>query len=145
MHDSELLSHVAWNCKYHLVFVCKYRKKRLYGQIRRRIGQILHLLAKQKQCQILEGHAMPEHIHIAICIPPKYSVSHIVGFLKGKSAIHLHKEFSKNYKSVYGRVFWSRGYFVSTIGLDEEAIKKYIREQEEKDKREDGNQLDMGW
>lgn len=145
MHENDSLSHVVWECKYHLVFTPKYRKKILYGQVRKRVGKIFRQLAKQKEVSILEGHVMPDHIHIALSIPPKYSVSHVAGFLKGKSAIQLHREFAKNYRCTYGKSFWSRGYYVSTIGLDEERVRKYIREQEEKDKREDGDQLDFGW
>jgi putative transposase len=144
MHDYESLSHVKWECKYHVIITPKYRKKILYGQVRKRAGAILRLLAKQKTVEVLEGHAMPDHIHMMLSIPPKYSVAMIIGFLKGKSALWLHREFGK-IRGTYGKNFWSRGYFVSTIGLDEERVKEYIRRQDQQDKRTDGNQLDLGW
>lgn len=145
MYDFQSLAHVKWECKYHIVFTPKYRKKVLYGKIRKRVGQIIRTLAQQKGVDIIEGHICTDHIHIAASIPPKYSVAMIVGFLKGKSAIQLHREFAQCYKSAYGKSFWSRGYFVSTIGRDEEKIKRYIRDQDKKDKDSDGNQLDLGW
>ena len=144
MHNFQSLSHVKWECKYHVIITPKYRKKVLYGQVRKRVGEIIRLLAKQKQVEVIKGHAMPDHIHMALSIPPKYSVAIIIGFLKGKSALWLHREFGK-IRGTCAKNFWSRGYFVSTIGLDEEMIKKYIQNQDKKDKDADGNQLDLGW
>lgn len=136
---------MKWDCKYHLVFTPKYRKKILYGQVRKRAGEILRTLSQQKQVDILEGYACSDHIHMVLTIPPKYSIAMIVGFLKGKSAIQIHREFSKYYKRYHGKSFWSRGYFVSTVGLDEEMIKQYVREQEAHDRRADGDQIEMKW
>jgi len=134
MRDYESLSHVKWECKYHVVWIPKYRRKSLYGQIRRRFGQILRELCRQKGIELLEGHAMSDHVHICVSIPPKYSISYVAGFLKGKSAIRLNKEFSSKMRG--SKSFWARGYFVSTIGLDEHVVRQYINQQEEQDKRQ---------
>jgi len=139
------LAHVRYDCKYHIIIVPKYRKKVLYGQVRKRVGEILRTLSSQKQVQILEGFVCKDHVHMVLTIPPKYSIAMIIGFLKGKSAIRLHQEFAKNYKNYHGKSFWSRGYFVSTVGIDEEQIKDYVRKQEQNDKLADGTQLDMKW
>ena len=138
-------SHVVWDCNYHIVIVPKYRKKTLYGTTRQRAGQIIRQLAKQKGIEIIEGTACPDHIHLLISIPPKYSVANTVGFLKGKSAIRLHLEFSKRKSHLTQKSFWSRGYWVSTVGLNKETIQKYIKEQWKKDKYIDGEQLDLYW
>ena len=138
-------SHVKWECKYHVIITPKYRKKILYGQINKRAGEILRSLAMQKQVEIIEGHICPEHIHMVLSIPPKYSLAMIVGFLKGKCAIRLHQEFGRHYKNYHGKSFWSRGYFVSTVGLDEAKIRNYVKNQEKRDKQQDGNQLDIKW
>jgi putative transposase len=132
MHDWESLSHVRWDCKYHVVIVPKYRKRALYGKIKRDAGAILRDLARQKGIEIIEGHLMPDHVHMCLKIPPKYSVAFALGFMKGKSAVRIHRR--AGHKKVTGMHFWSRGYCVSTVGLDEEAIKKYIREQEKQEK-----------
>ena len=134
MRNYQSLSHVRWECKYHIVWVPKYRRKKLYGNVRRAFGLIIRELCKQKGVEILEGHAMSDHVHICISIPPKYSISHVVGFLKGKSAIRLHREFYSQMKD--GKSFWARGYFVSTVGLDEKTIRNYIKKQEHSDKRQ---------
>ena len=134
MRDYENLSHVKWECKYHIVWIPKYRRKRLYGQVRRRLVQVLKELSRQKGITILEGHAMADHIHLCVSIPPKYSVSYIVGFLKGKSAIVLNREFSSKMRG--SKSFWARGYFVSSVGLDEHTVRQYITHQEERDKRQ---------
>ncbi|NOQ66426.1 MAG: IS200/IS605 family transposase [Desulfobacterales bacterium] len=134
MKDYQSQSHVKWECKYHIVWCPKYRRKKLYGRLRRRFGEIIQDLCRQKGVEVIEGHAQPDHVHICLSMPPKYSVSSIVGFLKGKSAIRLHKEFSKA-KST-GKHFWIRGYFVSTVGLDEKAVREYIKHQELTDKRQ---------
>lgn len=132
MRDTQSLSHVRWECKYHIVWVPKYRRKKLYGRVRRRFGQIMHDLCRQKSIELLEGHAMPDHVHLCLSIPPKYSVSYVVGFLKGKSAIRLHREFWRR----GGKNFWIRGYFASTVGLDEKKVREYIKDQLVADKKQ---------
>ena len=124
------LAHSKWDCKYHIIFIPKMRKKKLYGDIRQRLGQIFHALAAQKDCQIIRGHMLPDHVHMLIAIPPKHQVSSVVGFLKGKSAIAVAREFGGKQRNFTGEHFWARGYAVSTVGLEEEVIKKYIAEQE---------------
>jgi putative transposase len=138
MHDWKSQSHVKWDCKYHIVFIPKYRQKVLYGKLRKQIGKILRELCRQKGVEMQEGKAMSDHIHICLSIPPKYSVAHVVGFLKGKSAIRIHREILGE-KRMTGLHFWAKGYCVSTIGYDEEAVKRYIREQEE----HDSNQMSL--
>jgi len=135
MHDWESLSHVRWDCKYHVVFVPKYRQKKLYGKFRRKVADIFRHLCRQRGVELLEGHLMPDHVHMCLKIPPKYSVAHAIGFLKGKSAVRIHREILDN-KRATGLHFWARGYCVSTVGLDEETIKKYIREQEDNGKKQ---------
>ena len=130
MHDWQSLSHVRWECKYHVVIMPKYRQKVVYGRMRRRIGGILRDLCRQRGVELLEGRAMPDHIHLCLSIPPKYSVSHTLGFLKGKSAVRIHRELLGE-RRMTGLHFWSTGYWVSTVGADEEKIKKYIREQDQ--------------
>jgi len=145
MKDIKTQSHVVWDCKYHIVIVPKYRKKILYGIVRQRVGVIIRQLAKQKGIEIHEGKACPDHIHMLISIPPKFSVANTMGFLKGKSAIKLHMEFSKNRMHLTQKSFWSRGYCVSTVGLNQKAIEQYIKDQLAQDKLTDGNQLDFNW
>lgn len=137
MDESESLSHAKWECKYHLVFIPKCRRKTLYEQLRRHLGEVFRSLAEQRQCRILEGHLMPDHVHMLISIPPKYAVSSVVGFLKGKSAIHLARVYGERRRNFVGQNFWARGYFVSTVGRDEATIREYIRHQEQEDKRLD--------
>ena len=134
MQDYQSQSHVKWECKYHIVWCPKYRRKKLYGRLRVRLGEIIHELCRQKGVTVIEGHAQPDHLHLCLSIPPKYSVASIVSFLKGKSAIRLNREFSKARST--GKHFWIRGYFVSTVGLDVNALREYIRHQEESDKRQ---------
>lgn len=138
-------SHVTWDCTYHVVIVPKYRKKVLFGHVRKRAGEIIRQLAKQKDVEVIEGNACPEHIHLILSIPPRHSVAYVMGFLKGKSAILLHHEFAK--KRVFSnKNFWSRGYFVRTVGIDRVRAEEYVRRQLEEDKREDGDpQLDLYW
>lgn len=138
MHDWTSLSHVRWDCKYHVVFVPKYRKKRLYGKFRRKVGEILRDLCRQKDVELVEGHLMPDHVHMCLRVPPKHSIAFVIGFLKGKSAVCIHRNVLK-VKRMTGLHFWARGYCVSTVGLDEETIRKYIRDQEESEKQ----QLDL--
>jgi len=130
----ESLSHSKWECKYHIVFVPKYRKKKLYGEIRRFLGPVFRELAKQKECQILEGHMVQDHVHMLIAIPPKYSVAQVVGYIKGKSAIAVARQFSGRKRNFNGEHFWARGYAVSTVGYEESKIRDYIRNQEQLDK-----------
>ena len=134
MHDWRSLSHVRWECKYHVVIIPKYRKKVFFGKARKRIGEILRDLCKQRGIELIEGNARADHIHMCLSIPPKYSVSNTIGFLKGKSAIRIHRELYGN-RRMTGLHFWAQGYCVSTVGLDEEVIRKYIREQDEIQRR----------
>ena len=136
MHDWESQAHVKWDCKYHLVFVPKYRRKAIYGSLRQKIGRILRELCDQMGVELLEGHALADHVHLCVSIPPKYSVANTVGFLKGKSAVKIHRELLGE-RRMTGLHFWARGYFVSTVGRDEELIRNYIREQEKEDERLD--------
>lgn len=135
MDEQQSLNHSKWECKYHVVFIPKCRRKTLYGQLRRYHGEVFRKLAEQKESRIEEGHLMPDHVHMMISIPPKYAVSQVVGFIKGKSAIHLARVYGENRRNFVGQSFWARGYFVSTVGRDEEVIRNYIRNQEEEDKR----------
>ena len=135
MHDWESLSHVRWECKYHVGFVPKYRKKRLYGRIRRRVGDILRELCRQRGVELLEGNLRCDHVHMCLSVPPKFSIAFVIGFLKGKSAVRIHRGILQA-KRVTGLHFWARGYCVSTVGLDEATIRKYIREQEDLEKRQ---------
>ena len=135
MHEWQSQAHVKWECKYHVVFIPKYRQKVFYGNMRRKVGRILRELCQQKGVELLEGHAMPDHIHVCLSLPPKYSIAHTIGFLKGKSAIKIHRELLHQ-KRMTGLHFWARGYCVSTVGYDEAAIRQYIREQEEHDKNQ---------
>ena len=139
MEDWQSLSHVRWECKYHVVFIPKYRKKVIYGRLRSRIGPILRDLCTQRQVSLLEGHAVLDHVHVCLSIPPKYSVAYVVGFLKGKSAVRVHRDLLKE-RRMSGLHFWATGYWVSTVGKDEEQVRKYIREQEKRDLLEDGIQ-----
>lgn len=128
------LSHTKWNCKYHIIWIPKFRRKIIYGKYRREIGQIIRQLCEYKGIQIIEAHACIDHIHMLVKIPPKYSVSNIMGYLKGKSALMIFDRFA-NLKYKFGnRHFWARGYYVSTVGLNEATIKKNIREQETHDR-----------
>ena len=135
MHDWSSLSHVRWECKYHVVMVPKYRKKSLYGGMRKQVGEILRELCRQKGVELLEGHLLSDHIHMCLSVPPKLSIAFTIGFLKGKSAVRIHREIL-NKRRMTGLHFWARGYCVSTVGLDEKVVRKYIREQEAIDKRQ---------
>jgi putative transposase len=137
MDDYESLSHTKWECKYHVVFIPKYRRKVLYGELRQHLGDVFRKLALQKESRIEEGHLMLDHVHMMISIPPKYAVSQVVGFIKGKSAIHLARTYGERKRNFVGQHFWARGYFVSTVGRDEAAIREYIKNQEQEDKRLD--------
>jgi len=135
------LNHSRWECKYHVVFIPKYRKKSIFGRIRSELGEIFKRLAEQKESRIEEGHLMPDHVHMMISIPPKYAVAQVVGFIKGKSAIHIARRFAEVKRNFVGQHFWPRGYFVSTVGRDEEVIREYIRHQEQEDRRRDQMEL----
>jgi len=135
MDELESLSHTKWECKYHVVFIPKCRRKTLYLELRRHLGEVFRKLAAQKESRIEEGHLMPDHVHMMISIPPKYAVSQVVGYIKGKSAIHLARTYGERKRSFVGQHFWARGYYVSTIGRDEQVIREYIRNQEQEDKR----------
>lgn len=135
MKESRTLCHSKWDCKYHVVFIPKYRKKTLYGNLRRHLGEVLRSLAQQKESWIEEGHLMPDHVHMLISIPPKYAVAQVVGFIKGKSAIHIARTYGERKRSFVGEHFWARGYFVSTVGRDERLVREYIQHQEAEDRR----------
>ena len=137
-NDYQSLAHSRWDCKYHVVFVPKGRRRQLYGQIRRQLGAIFHALARQKECQIIEGHVMPDHVHMCIAIPPKVAVAQVIGFLKGKSAIAIARQFGGKERNFTGEHFWARGYAVSTVGFELEQIRAYIRKQDDEDPDEGG-------
>lgn len=141
MDDYESLSHSKWECKYHVVFIPKWRRKVLYGELRKHLGELFRKLAEQKESRIEEGHLLQDHVHMMISIPPKYAVAQVIGFIKGKSAIHLARVYGGRKQNFVGQNFWARGYFVSTVGRDEATVREYIRKQEEEDKRLD--QLDL--
>ena len=122
---------------YHVVFIPKYRRRGLYAQLRRHLGEVFHQLARQKESTIEEGHLLPDHVHMLIAIPPKYAVSQVIGFIKGKSAIHVARVYGERRRNFTGQHFWARGYFVSTVGRDEAVVRDYIRRQEEEDRRLD--------
>ncbi len=137
MDDYQSLNHTKWECKYHVVFIPKCRRKILYGELRRHLGTLFRTLAKQRECDVEEGHLMPDHVHMLISIPPKYSVAQVMGYIKGKSAIHIARTFMERKRNFVGQHFWARGYFVSTVGREEAVIREYIRHQEVEDKRMD--------
>lgn len=134
MDEYESLSHTKWNCKYRVIFIPKYRRKK---QLRKHLADVFRNLAAQKESRIEEGHLMPDHVHMMIAIPPKYAVSQVIGFIKGKSAIHLARVYGERKQNFVGQHFWARGYMVSTVGRDERVIRDYIRNQEEEDRRID--------
>lgn len=133
----ENLAHTAWECKYHVVWVPKMRRKVMFGRLRKEIGILLRRLCEYKGVKLLEGTACSDHIHVFLSIPPKYSVSGIVGYLKGKSAMILFEKFSNLKRNFKGHSFWARGYYVNTVGLDEAKVRKYIKDQEENEIIED--------
>jgi len=135
MDEVRSLSHTKWECKYHVVFIPKMRRKVLYERLRQHLGEVFHRLAQQKESKIEEGHMMPDHVHMMISVPPKYAVSQVIGFIKGKSAIHVARVYGESRRNFVGQHFWARGFFVSTVGRDEGVIREYIRHQEDEDKR----------
>ncbi len=137
MDDDLSLSHTRWNCKYHIVFIPKYRRKEIYGKLRQDIGQIIRQLCAYKDIEIIEAHAMPDHIHMLVRIPPKIAVSNFMGYLKGKSSLMIFERHA-NLKYKYGnRNFWAKGFFVSTLGLDTKKVQEYIKDQEKEDLMKD--------
>ena len=137
MKSNPSLNHTQWDYKYHVVFIPKRHKKVIYGALRKHLGEILHEMAKQKESKIVEGHLKNDHIHMLMRIPPKYAVSNVVGYIEGKSAIAIARNFTGRKRNFVGENFWARGFFVSTVGLDEEMVKNYIRNQEKEDERLD--------
>ena len=135
MDKYESLSHTKWECKYHVVFIPKCRRRTLYGELRKPLIEVFRDLARQRESRIEEGHLMPDHVHMLLAIPPKYAVSQVVGYIKGKSAIHLARVYGERKRNFVGQHFWARGYFVSTVGRDEQMIREYIRNQEKVDER----------
>ena len=135
MQTYETLKHTTWDCKYHVVFIPKYRRKTLYAQLRRDLGRVFRDLAEQKECKVEEGHLMPDHVHMMLSVPPKYAVSSVMGFIKGKSAIHIARVYAGRRRNFVGQHFWARGYWVSTVGKNEAAVRRYIQDQEKEDKR----------
>ncbi len=141
MDDYESLNHTKWECQYHVVFIPKCRRKKLYQQLRQDLGEVFRQLAQRKESQILEGHLVVDHVHMLISIPPKYAVAQVIGYIKGKSAIHIARTPGGRQRNFTGEHFWARGYFVSTVGRDEKAIREYIQRQEEEDRRLDQGKM----
>ena len=137
MRIQRSLSHTKWECKYHIVWIPKYRKKRLFWELRCELGPVLRELASHRECEILEGQIRSDHIHILISIPPKFAISQVVGYIKGKSAIHIARNYVGKRRNLTGQHFWARGYYVSTVGIDEDVIREHIRHQEDEDRRVD--------
>jgi putative transposase len=137
MDEYQSLNHTQWECKYHVIFIPKYRRKVLFEQLRRELGGVFRSLTEQRESTVEEGHLMPDHVHMLLSIPPKYSVAQVVGYIKGKSAIHIARTYMNVKRNFVGQHFWARGYFVSTVGRDETVIREYIRKQEHEDRRID--------
>jgi len=137
MSEYQSLSHTRWECKYHVVFIPKGRRRQLFGEIRRDLGEVFRRLAEQRESRVEEGHVMPDHVHMMLSVPPKYAVSQVVGYVKGKSAIYIARTYGGKRRNFVGQHFWARGYFVSTVGRDEAVIREYIRNQEKEDARLD--------
>ena len=137
MEQYESLNHTKWECKYHVVFIPKCRRKTIYGAIKRELGPVFRALTEHKESRVEEGHLMIDHVHMLLAIPPKYAVANVVGYIKGKSAMHVARTFGERKRNFVGQHFWARGYFVSTVGRDEAVIREYIRNQEKEDKRLD--------
>ena len=135
MNNDLSLTHSRWECKYHVVWIPKYRRKILYGQLRKYLGQVFKGLARSRESEVIEGHMMPDHVHMLISIPPKYSVVQAISFIKGKSAIHIARNYLGHRRNFTGQQFWARGYHVSTVGRDEDTVREYIRSQEQEDQR----------
>ena len=141
MNDFQSLSHTTWDCKYHLIWIPKCRKKVMYGQLRKHLGEVFRELALHKESRVIKGHLVGDHVHMLLSIPPKYAVSQVVGYIKGKSAIHIARTYAGCRRNFVGQNFWARGYYVSTVGRDEDTIRKYIKKQEEVDRKIDQQNL----
>jgi putative transposase len=141
MKDWQSMAHVKWECKYHVVILPKYRRKVLFGRMRRQVGEILRQLCREKGIELVEGKARSDHVHMLLSVPPRYSVAMTMGFLKGKSAVRIHRQLLKTKGTLFGRSFWARGYCVSTVGLNEAAIRQYIQDQDKLQQQEEGGQL----
>lgn len=137
MNNYESLNHTKWECKYHVIFIPKYRRQALYGSLRRHLGSVFRELARQRECAIEEGHLMTDHVHMLISIPPKHSVSQVMGYIKGKSAIHIARTYGGKRRNFVGQHFWARGNWVSTVGRNEAVVRQYIQEQQKEDQRLD--------
>ena len=137
MDNSSSLNHTHWECKYHVVWIPKYRRKTMYGQLRQYLVEVFRNLARARECEVLEGHLCSDHVHMLISIPPKYSVAQVIGYIKGKSAIHIARNYMGRRRNFTGQHFWARGYHVSTVGRDEQAVREYIQAQEYEDQRLD--------
>jgi len=135
MQTYESSKHTTWDCKYHVVFIPKCRRKTLYQGIRQELGLVFRSLAEQWECKVEEGHLMSDHVHMLLSVPPKNSVSNVMGFIKGKSAIHIARAYAGRRRNYVGQHFWARGYWVSTVGKNEAAVRQYIQDQEKEDKR----------
>ena len=142
MTNYRSLNHTKWACQYHVVFIPKYRKKAIYGELRRYLGDVLRRLAQRRESEVEEGHLMRDHVHLMLSIPPKYSVADVIGYIKGKSAIHIARNFAGRHRNLVGQHFWARGYFVSTVGRDEQVMRAYIQDQEREDRRVEQLRLD---
>ena len=141
MDERQNLSHTKWECKYHVVWIPKYRKKNIFVRLRNELGSVFRDLAEQKECKVVEGHLRPDHVHILLSIPPKLAVSSVVGFIKGKSAIYIARNFCGKRRNFVGESFWARGFYVTTVGLDEDVVRSYIKDQEKEDQRIEQLQL----
>jgi len=141
MKDWQSMAHVKWECKYHVVILPKYRRKVLFGRMRRQVGEILRQLCREKGIELVEGKARSDHVHMLLSVPPRYSVAMTMGFLKGKSAVRIHRQLLKTKGTLFWRSFWARGYCVSTVGLNEAAIRQYIQDQDKLQQQEEGGQL----
>jgi len=137
LNDIASLCHSVWDCKYHVVWIPKCRRRALYGEIRKRLGEVFRELARQRGSKIHEGHMLPDHVHMLISIPPKYAVADVVGYIKGKSAIHIARTFRGRERNFTGEHFWARGYYASTVGRDEKVVRAYIKKQQAEDRRFD--------
>ena len=142
MTNYRSLNHTKWACQYHVVFIPKYRKKAIYGELRGYLGEVLRRLAQQRESEVEEGHLLVDHVHMLWSSPPKHSVAQVIGYIKGKSAIHIAREFAGRPRNFVGQHFWARGDFVSTVGRDEQAIRTYIQDQELEDRRQDQLRLE---
>jgi len=129
----ESLSHSRWDCTYHVVFIPKCRKRQLYGKVRKFLGPVFHELASQRRSKIIEGHMVQDHVHMMIAIPPKYSVAEVIGYIKGKSAIAVARQFGGRKRNFNGEKLWARGYAVSTVGFEKDKIRAYVQSQEQLD------------